>query len=69
MRFFRTVFTGVLVCLALPAIGCAYGGAAAAGDNVIVVRNDGFLGGMMRAIYVCKVTDAGLTNCKTSQNP
>ncbi len=44
-------------------MGCAYAGAAVAGDKVILPRNDTFLYGMLRKVYVCKVTDQGLTEC------
>ena len=44
-------------------MGCAYAGAGVAGDKVVVPRNDSFLYGMLRKVYVCKLTDEGLTEC------
>jgi hypothetical protein len=51
------------------ASGCSYGGVAVAGDKAVVARNDGFLFGLLRKVVVCKVTDAGLTNCNSSDTP
>lgn len=60
----------VLAGLALGMLsGCAYGGAAGVGDKAIVLRNDAFLFGALRKAFVCKVTDAGLTDCNSSDNP
>ncbi|WP_394844139.1 hypothetical protein LZC95_44685 [Pendulispora brunnea] len=64
---------GIALFLAVAALssaaGCSYGGVGAAGDKVVVARNDGFLFGILRKAYVCKVSDAGLTACQTSENP
>jgi len=49
--------------------GCAYGGAAASGDKVVVLRNDAFLFGALRSAYVCKITDAGLSSCQEGEAP
>lgn len=49
--------------------GCAYGGAAASGEKVVVLRNDGFLFGILRKAFVCKITDAGLQACADSEAP
>ena len=43
--------------------GCSYAGVGVAGDKAILPRNDDFLYGMLRKIYVCKITDEGLTEC------
>ena len=58
---------GALAALVLA--GCAYGGVAAAGDKVVITRNDGFLLGLMRKVFVCKATDAGVTNCSAAEAP
>ncbi|WP_394823848.1 hypothetical protein [Pendulispora albinea] len=64
---------GIALVLAVAALssaaGCSYGGVSAAGDKVVVARNDGFLFGILRKAYVCKVSDAGLTSCQTNENP
>jgi hypothetical protein len=49
--------------------GCAYGGVGAAGEKAVVARNDGFLFGILRKVYVCKVTDGGLSHCQDSESP
>ncbi len=44
--------------------GCSYGGIAAVGtDKVVIIRNDLFLFGALRKVYVCKVADRGVTDC------
>ena len=58
--------------LALVAViqGCAYGAMTTVGkEHVVVLRNDGFLFGLMRQASVCKVTPSGLTGCHTAENP
>ena len=55
---------GVLALLAATfsgAFGCAYAGLATAPDgSVYVARNDLFLLGLLRKVYVCKPAGAGL---------
>jgi hypothetical protein len=44
--------------------GCAYGGIATIGaDKVVITRNDAFLFGALRKVFVCKVADRGVTDC------
>jgi hypothetical protein len=43
--------------------GCSYGGIATVGDKVVITRNDYFLFGALRKVYVCKVADRGVTDC------
>jgi hypothetical protein len=51
-------------------VGCtSYAGAASAGDKVVVASNNGFLFGVFRKVYVCKVTDKGLTACGNNESP
>ena len=38
-------------------------GVGIAGDKVVLPRNDNFLYGMLRKVYVCKLTNEGLTEC------
>jgi len=49
--------------------GCGYGGIATAGDKVVITRNDGFLFGALRKVFVCKVSDAGVANCSAAESP
>lgn len=49
--------------------GCSYGSIATAGDKVVITRQDGFLFGILRKVFVCKVTDAGAANCASADSP
>jgi hypothetical protein len=51
------------------ASGCAYGGVAASGDKVVIARNDLLLFGLLRKVYVCKVSEGGVTSCAASEAP
>jgi hypothetical protein len=56
--------------LASMGTGCtSYAGAAAVGDKVVVASNNGFLFGVFRKVYVCKVTDQGLSACGHNEAP
>jgi hypothetical protein len=59
----------VVVALSVGAGACGYAGIASAGDAAIVARNDWFLFGLLRKVYVCKVTPAGLTQCSNAETP
>jgi hypothetical protein len=48
---------------------CSYGGVATAGDAAIIARNDIILFGLLRKVYVCKITPQGLTQCSNSEAP
>jgi len=50
--------------------GCAYTSpGVVAGDRIVLPKNDYFLFGVFREVYVCKVTDGGVTDCRASENP
>ena len=49
--------------------GCGYAGVAAAGDAAIVARNDWILFGLLRKVYICRITPTGLTQCSASESP
>jgi hypothetical protein len=49
--------------------GCAYAGVGASGDKAVIARNDGFLFGILRKVYVCKISDAGVTSCQDGEAP
>ena len=58
--------------LAAPALsGCAYGGIATTqdGTKAIVTRNDAFLFGILRKVFVCKVADGGTQSCAEGESP
>jgi hypothetical protein len=60
----------VLAAMAASATGCAYGSIATAGnDKVVITRQDGFLFGALRKVFVCKVTDGGTASCGTNESP
>jgi len=66
----NTIFMLVAVGILSSATGCAYGGAAmGSADKVVVTRNDAFLFGILRKVFVCKVADAGLSACSESEAP
>jgi len=56
------LFAGVLP-------GCSYGMIAPVGEKVVIARQDNLLFGALRKVYVCKVSDQGLTNCSTAESP
>lgn len=67
----KSIF-GILLmgALASTSTGCSsYAGAAGVGDKVVIASNNGFLGGVFRKVYVCKVTDSGLTACSHAEAP
>ena len=58
--------------LAAPALsGCSYGMIATTqdGSKVVITRQDGFLFGILRKVFVCKVTDGGATACAEGTSP
>lgn len=67
MRKLQALVVGGLLAASLAA--CAYSGVAASGDKVVIARNDMLLFGMLRQVYVCQITDSGLTNCTMNENP
>ena len=65
-----TCFLFAASVLASAATGCAYGSIATAGnDKVVITRQDGFLFGILRKVFVCKVTDSGATACAEGVSP
>lgn len=57
--------------MVLSLFGCAYGGVTAInkGKSVVITRNDGFLFGALRKVYVCKAGKSGLSDCKETEAP
>ncbi len=50
--------------------GCSYGGVAAVdGDTVVIAKSNGFLFGLLNKVYVCQVSDSGLTGCASNESP
>jgi hypothetical protein len=70
MAMRRLLTTGfVLLALFAGASGCGYAGVATAGDAAVIARNDWFLFGALRKVYVCKITPGGLTQCANAETP
>jgi hypothetical protein len=67
----KKMIAGVLAVAALSSAvtGCAYAGVATSGDKAVILRNDGFLYGLLRKAFVCKIADGGLQNCADSDTP
>ena len=59
------------VATAAPLAGCSYGAIATTqdGSKVVVTRNDMFLYGALRKVFVCKVADGGVAGCAESESP
>jgi len=65
-----TCFLFAASVIASSASGCAYGSIATAGnDKVVITRQDAFLFGILRKVFVCKVTDGGATACAEGTSP
>lgn len=67
MKILKAVLVPLLVAGTLG--GCAYGAIEAAGDKVVVLRQDAFLFGALRKAFVCKIGDGGLTGCAEGESP
>ncbi|MEM9695616.1 MAG: hypothetical protein AAGA56_23940 [Myxococcota bacterium] len=66
----KTALKASLLALSVAsAAGCSYGVPAAVGDKVVIPRQDAFLFGALRSVFVCKVTDSGLANCVEGESP
>jgi hypothetical protein len=65
----KAIFALVLVAMTAPLSACGYGGVGSVGDKAVVTRNDYFLFGILRKVFVCKVTDTGLTACQSADAP
>ncbi len=60
-----STFVGIISSLG----ACSYGSISVSGDRVVVTRNDMLLFGSLRKIYVCRIADEGVTNCRSKDNP
>ncbi len=67
----RVLGLALALATAAPALGCAYGDIATTqdGTKVVITRQDSFLFGALRKVFVCKVTDAGVAACNESESP
>jgi hypothetical protein len=65
----KTVLAASVLGSTLAMTGCMYGGIAASGDSVVITRNDMFLAGLLRKVFVCQVTPGGVTQCMEAEAP
>lgn len=66
----RSILAVALAALMSALVGCAYGGiTATSSKQVVIPRNDHFLFGALRKVYVCTVGEMGLGNCRTAEAP
>ena len=67
---FKSLMSAAAVTLLLATIaGCSYVAPAVAGDKVVIAKNNAFLFGVLNTVYVCKITDKGLTACADNESP
>ena len=66
-----TCFLFAASVIASSASGCAYGAIATTqdGSKVVIVRQDSFLFGILRKVFVCKVADGGTQSCAEGESP
>ena len=69
MKALKKLAAAALVAGTLGMMGCAYGGVAASGEWVVISRNDGFLFGALRNVFVCKITPTGVSECSVAESP
>ena len=66
----KAILAIALFAMAAPAVGCGYAGVGTVGtDKVVIARNDGFLFGILRKVFVCKVADTGVSACAEGEAP
>jgi hypothetical protein len=59
-----------VVLASLMGSACAYApGGVSADGKVVLVKNVGFLFGILNKVFVCKVTDSGLQGCVAGEAP
>lgn len=60
----------LVTTLATSTVGCAYAPGGVTADNkVVIVKNVGFLFGILNKIFVCNVTPGGLAGCAAGEAP
>ena len=65
----KVVAMAVLAGFVSAASGCTYAGVAMTPNKAVIARNDSFLFGLLRKVYVCEVTDNGLASCASKDSP
>lgn len=65
MKYMMLAMLGLVASLSM---GCSYGGVAFASQDKVYVAKNVFL--WSDTVYICKVTDSGVTDCQESpDNP
>ncbi|MBR58201.1 MAG: hypothetical protein CMH54_09285 [Myxococcales bacterium] len=61
--------SGILLLFVFSALstGCFYSSVAIHGDTALVAKSN--WGGVMKNLYVCKVTPEGVTDCREKETP
>ena len=66
----KTLLNLALILFAATLVSCSYAGVAGIGkDHVVIARNDMILFGLLRKVYVCKVSAEGLRSCAEGVAP
>ncbi len=53
--------------MAAAAVGCSHTGVTAVNENTVVITKHTFF--FFNSVYVCKVSDSGLTSCADNVSP
>lgn len=65
----KKMFSTAMLAAMFSLGACAYGGVAASGDTVVITRNDQLLFGLLRKVFVCKITPTGVSQCSVAEIP
>ena len=63
----RIISALMLITFSTTSSGCIYSSVALHGETALVAKSD--WGGLMKHLYVCKVTPEGVTDCKKKDSP
>ena len=65
----KRLFAGVVLATLMTSACAHQAGGVSADGKVVIVKNVGFLFGILNKIFVCKVTDSGLSGCVGGEVP
>ncbi len=57
----------MMLAFATTSTGCIYSSVSIHGETALVAKSE--WGGVMKHLYVCKVTPQGVTDCKEKETP
>jgi len=70
IKAMKVLFASLTLAAIVALTGCAYGGVGVSADgHAVVARNDAFLFGLLRKVFVCQVSPTGLTACGSGESP